>query len=208
MDSDKKKLVIFDFDGVLVNTLEFSFDEHKKLNSTLTWKKFQDFSNGNFRIGMGKAVDEENYKIPDEWDDLYTKNIKDLTISDVLNKTIKELSTKYILTIVSSSSTVVINKFLEKEKSLEIFSDILGADIHANKTIKINSLLSKYNVTPANTVFITDSLGDILEANECGINSIGVTWGIHGKENLKKGNPFAIIDDPRELLSFINDVIK
>jgi phosphoglycolate phosphatase-like HAD superfamily hydrolase len=121
MDSDKKKLVIFDFDGVLVNTLEFSFDEHKKLNSTLTWKKFQDFSNGNFRIGMGKAVDEENYKIPDEWDDLYTKNIKDLTISDVLNKTIKELSTKYILTIVSSSSTAVINKFLEKEKSLEIF---------------------------------------------------------------------------------------
>lgn len=208
MDIVNKKLVIFDFDGVLVNTLDFSFNEHKKLNSTLTWKKFQDFSNGNFRSGIGKAVFKENYKIPDEWDDIYTKNIEGFTISNVLNKTIKELSIKYILTIVSSSSSKVINKFLAKEKSTEIFSDVLGADIHSNKTIKINSLLSKYNVVPVNALLITDSLGDVLEANECGINSIGVTWGIHGKEKLEEGNPIGIIDDPRLLLDAIKNVLK
>ncbi len=208
MNKENKKLVIFDFDGVLVNTLEFSFDEHKKLNNSLTWKKFQDFSNGNFRSGIGKAVAEDNYIIPDNWDDLYTKNIEDITISDILNKTITELSIKYILTIVSSSSTKVINKFLEKEKITEIFSDILGADINSNKTVKINSLLRKYNILPSDIVFITDSLGDILEANESGINSIGVTWGIHSKENLEKGSPITIIDDPRLLLNTIENVLK
>jgi phosphoglycolate phosphatase len=208
MDTVNKKLVIFDFDGVLVNTLDFSFNEHKKLNNTLTWKKFQDFSNGNFRIGMGKAVLEENYKIPDEWDDVYTKNIKDITISDVLNKTIRTLSLDYILAIVSSSSSKVINKFLEKEKSMELFSDVLGADIHSNKTVKINTLLSKYDVIPEDVVFITDSLGDILEGNVCGVKSIGVTWGIHSKENLENGKPIAIIENPRLLLDAIKNVLK
>ncbi|MFZ3015756.1 MAG: HAD hydrolase-like protein, partial [Minisyncoccia bacterium] len=61
---------------------------------------------------------------------------------------------------------------------------------------------------PKDVVFITDSLGDILEGNECGVKSIGVTWGLHGRETLKKGNPVAIIDDPRDLEGVINNVLK
>ena len=48
---ENKKLVIFDFDGVLVNTVDLAFDLHKKHNPTSTkeifhslnqeWRKFQ-----------------------------------------------------------------------------------------------------------------------------------------------------------------------
>jgi len=109
--------------------------------------------------------------------------------------------------IVSSSSTKCINDFLLKEK-IDNFSDVLGTDIHKSKIIKINTLLEKYNINPNDAVFITDSLGDILEGNVCGVKSIGVTWGIHPKENLEKGNPIAVISDPRDLLECIKNVLK
>lgn len=208
MNNLNKKLVIFDFDGVLVNTLDFSFAIHKELNKDLTWERFKDFSNGNFHDGIGNALKNDSYIIPNRWDDHYDKNIVNLTISDVLNNTIKALSPNFILVIVSSSGSNSIEKFLVKEGVREYFSDILGSDVNRSKIVKINSVLEKYKVKQVDVVFITDSLGDILEGNECGVLSVGVTWGIHNQKNLEKGKPIAIIDDPMELLDTIKNVLK
>lgn len=208
MNLINKKLVIFDFDGVLVNTLDFSFAIHKALNKDLTWERFKDFSNGNFHDGIGNALKEGSYVIPTEWDEHYDKNIINLTISDVLNNTVKNLSEDYRLAIVSSSGSNSIEKFLEKEGIREFFNDVWGSDVDRSKIVKINNLLSQYNISPEDTVFITDSLGDILEGNECKVKSIGVTWGIHSEKNLEKGNPVAIIGDPMDLFDTIQNVLK
>ncbi len=95
-----------------------------------------------------------------------------------------------------------------KENIKKYFSDILGTDVHKSKIVKIKSLLEKYNIKPENAVFITDSLGDILEGNECGVKSIGVTWGIHHRETLEKGNPIIIIHSPMDLLTTVQNVLK
>lgn len=208
MKSQNKKLVIFDFDGVLVNTLEFSFNLHKEKNPDFNWAKFQDFSNGNFIDSVKNAVDEKSHVVPSDFKDKYQENIDKINIHDTLHKTVLLLSQDYLVTIVSSTDSYLINDFLVKENLRNFFSDILGTDIHKSKIVKINSILQKYNISPKDTVFITDSLGDILEGNNCGVNSIGVTWGIHGKENLEKGKPIAIIDDPRDLLETIQNVLK
>lgn len=146
MDNENKKLVIFDFNGVL------------------------------------NAV-----------------NLKDTIIS---------LSENYILAIVSSSFNKYISDFLTKEGIGVYFSDILGLDNHKSKVIKINILLKKYNILPKDAVFITDSLYDILDGNGCGVRSIGVTWGLHHKKELDKGNPVTTIDNPRDLLDSIQNVLK
>ena len=208
MNLGNKKLVIFDFDGVLANTIQLSFNIHKECNPDFTIEKLQEICNGNFIDNMKHENNNKNHNIPTNFYEKYKEQIMKMTIDDILSKTIIELNKNYILAIVSSTTTVYIRNFLEKENVDKCFSDILGADIHSDKTIKINSLLEKYNIKPNNTVFVTDSLGDILEGNKCGVNSIGVTWGIHSKENLEKGNPIAIIDDPRNLLDCIKNVLK
>lgn len=205
---NKKKIVMFDFDGVLVNTIEFIFKLNKEVNKELTWEIFQDFSNGNFHSGIEKATKDGIYKKPDDWDNIYSENIEKLTIHDILNQTIKLLSKDCVLSIVSSSSTSVIKKFLNKENIDAYFSDIYGTDVNSMKSVKIKMLLDKYSIPKEDAVFITDSLGDIHEANECGIKSIGVTWGIHKKDTLSKGNPELIIEDPRDLLVAIKNVLK
>ncbi len=208
MEQQNKKLVIFDFDGVLVNTLEFSYVIHKEKNPDLTWKKFQDFSNGNFIDAIKSAESEGGHVIPSNFQEKYQEQMKEINIHKTLHEAILALSEEYIISIVSSTHSYLIDGFLKKENLRDYFSDILGTDVSKSKIIKINSLLEKYNISPNNAVFITDSLGDILEANNCGVRSIGVTWGIHGRENLEKGKPIAILDNPENLLSTIDNVLK
>ena len=208
MNPQNKKLVIFDFDGVLVNTLDFSFDLHKKDNPNFTWEKFQDFSNGNFIDGVKNAVDGGAHIIPNNFYEKYEEEIEKIDINDILHQTILSLNKDYKIAIVSSTRSSTISDFLIKENLRDCFSDILGADVHRNKTIKINNLFEKYNILPKNAVFITDSLGDIIEGNNCGVKSIGVTWGIHSRIKLEKGSPVETIDDPRDLFNSIKNVLK
>lgn len=136
------------------------------------------------------------------------EEIQKINIHDAIHKAVLALSKNYILAIVSSTASYLIEEFITKENLRENFSDILGIDVNSNKTIKINSLLEKYKINPKDAVFITDSLGDILEAAKCDVKSIAVTWGLHDKETLEKGNPVVLIGNPEDLHDAIQDVVK
>ena len=114
-NQETKKLVLFDFDGVLVHTLEFSYKIHTYKNKNFTWERFQSFSNGNFHEEFEKAVKEENFIPTDDFYDKYAEKLSELTIHDILHKTILALSSLYILSIISSTNGNVIKDFLEKQ---------------------------------------------------------------------------------------------
>ncbi len=202
------KLIIFDFDGVLANTIEFSYKIHTIKNKNLTFKQFQEYSTGNFHEGYEKAVKEGRHIPPDDFYGDYKKGLDVLTIEDILHDSILSLATNYRLMIISSTSSSYINDFLIKENLDGCFSDILGEDIHRSKIIKIRTALLKYNLSSNDAVFVTDTLGDIKEANECGVKSIGVTWGLHDKLILERGNPVRIINNPQDLVGTIENVLK
>lgn len=203
-----KKLVIFDFDGVLADTEDFCYKIHKDVNGNLTWEKFQGFAEGNFHDGMGKAIREEGYVRPPDFYKKYGQNLSCISIHDVIRESVLHLKDKYKLAVVSSSEGSYISDFLKKERIFDYFEDILGHDIDTSKVVKINMLLEKHKINSLDAVLVTDTLGDVLEATKCGVKSIGVTWGLHEKEVLEKGNPVAIVDDPRELVETVQNVLK
>jgi len=200
------KLIIFDFDGVIANTEEIAYKIHTIKNKNLTWKHFQEYSMGNFWDGYEKAVEEGKHIPADDFPGSYRKGLDSLTVHDVLHDSILSLATDYKLVIISSTRSPYINDFLKKEGLLKCFSDILGADIHKNKSFKIQKVLKEYGLKSSEAVFITDTLGDIKEANECGVKSIAVTWGLHDRLILEKGEPFKIIDDPKDLIKTIKAI--
>ena len=194
-----KKLIIFDFDGVLVRTAEIGYILHDELNPTFPREYFARFSLGNFLENMNRAIAEDGYKVQDNWEERYHQELLKLEPHEVIAALIKDLATQYRLAIVSSSMSYHIKAFLKKEDISDCFDDVLGSDVHESKVVKINSLLKETGAEPKEVVFITDTLGDIREGNTCGIESIGVTWGTHDRETLKKGSPLAIVDTVFEL---------
>ena len=202
------KLVIFDFDGVLANTIDLTYKIHVAKNQHFTYEKFKRFALGNFWEGYDRAIKDEGHIPPEDFYVNYKKGLDALTIEKILQDLVSILSQKYNLAIVSSTDSFYIKEFLEKENAQKYFSDILGSDIHRSKTTKIQSLLSKYDLLSRDAIFITDTLGDINEANECKVRSIGVTWGLHDAPTLKQGNPAKIIDDPRNLILAVEEMLQ
>lgn len=100
-------------------------------------------------------------------------------------------------TIVSSTITPPIHSYLEKNNLRHYFDSILGADVERSKVVKLQSVQELH--PNREMYFITDTLGDIREAEKVGIKSIAVTWGYHDKAMLEQGNPRAIVNTAEEL---------
>lgn len=194
-----KKLIIFDFDGVLINTTDLVLGIMRSSNPHLSDDYFKKMSSGNFFHGLDHAIKNDGYVSRPDWEEIYKNGLKNLTTHDIIRTLVLELFESYMLAIVSSSNSSYIRDSLREEGIDHCFRDVLGYDSHARKTVKISNLLKKYELAPNNVLFITDTLGDVREANECGVASIGVTWGLHNKEDFEAGNPFAIVDTVPEL---------
>jgi len=201
-----KKLVIFDFDGVLVDTIGIGFSINQEIHPDLSMEEYKSFFEGNIYGAIRKDGTPKKHH-PDFFN-LYDSRSREIIVPEILKFVVKELSILYTLVIVSSTHSESIKKILDREKITDYFAEIQGADVERNKVIKINSILEKYNILPKNVVFITDTIGDIREAKECEVKSIAVTWGFHDRKTLEKGNPVAIIDDPRDLLKTIQKVLE
>jgi len=63
----------------------------------------------------------------------------------------------------------------------------------------INSLLTELNIEKHEAVMIGDTSFDLEMAQRAGVDSIGVTYGVHDNEVLSKFNPRAIVDSLAEL---------
>lgn len=199
----QKKLVIFDFDGVIVDTLPLGFGLYKENNPSITYRDYQEMSYGNFHDGIVEAQ-AKGYSRPNDYRERYFEGIQ--TLSSPLKNIVENLSRKYDLAIVSSGVEKTIKNFLEKEGMTNLFFSVLGVETDKSKVVKLKMLAEKYDLN--NMVYITDTLGDITEAHETGIKSIGVLWGLHDRETLAQGNPEIIIDDPSQLEETIEKVLN
>jgi phosphoglycolate phosphatase len=197
------KLIIFDFDGVIVNTFEMALNISTKINPGMTLEKYKSFFAGNFYSHDLKdeaEIDGKKIKYFDE----YAKGIQSEKTEEIIKEQIIELSKKYSLAIVSSTISPVIKDYLVKEGLDQYFAEIYGSDVHKSKVEKIKRLLSEYNIDPEDAIFITDTTGDIKEGRGCGVESIAVTWGYLPKEELVKEKPFIVIDNPELLIKSVD----
>lgn len=208
-----KKIVVFDFDGVLVDTFKITLEMHRQVTPSLTAKQYRSFFDGNIHEfvkpnqHLYKDVDVPTKKYP------YGKNfqyfidhIDKVKMADNINKIIQGLEQKYSLFIISSTHSVVIKKILDKINLTDKFFNIYGSDVETSKVKKFAMILEEGRSNPKNSIFITDTLGDLKEAEKVGIKCLVAAWGFEYQsvENLKKGQYIAIIKDIKNLSKEIN----
>ncbi len=197
---DKAKTIIFDFDGVIVD----SFDVCHKLVVQFNGETSADDYRAMFHGNIYDSLKEMRSKtLLPERQDAYFSAYRDAILTHPvvpgMERVIVELARVQKLHIVSSCKGSIIKDFLKMHAIEGYFDQILGIEVHTNKTTKIQMLSSE----PHNGIFITDTLGDIKEATQVGLRSIAVSWGFHGAQRLSQGNPLAIVNTPQELLAKI-----
>ncbi len=207
----QNKLIIFDFDGVILDSFEVAFSILSKLNKKYGLfpleerEHLEDLFEGNVwenyeKMGLKGKIKKS---FTEEFKQEYQKKKKELKFYSNISSLLKKISRRFTLAIISSNHSSSIKGLLQKNKLDGYISSILGAEMVGNKKKKIGFILDKLKITPNNTYFVSDTTGDIIEAKETNIHTIGVTWGYHSFERLEKSKPDKIVNAVKELESYL-----
>jgi phosphoglycolate phosphatase len=203
---ESKRLIIFDFDGVVVDSLAvYEGTVMRCLNKigqpiVKNRNDFLELFENNFYTSLvRKGVDLTAF-MDASTDILAQVNYDDMKLFDELIPVLAKLQTANIMVIISSSDTNDINLIMKRFHLNGYFRDILGSDVNFSKRAKILHAVDKFGVERENTYYVGDTTGDIKEAKTAGIKTIAVSWGWHSREQLSAVCPDHLIDHPEELL--------
>ena len=197
-----RKLLLFDFDGVIFD----SFDAMAPL-VTKHWGTTEEEQRAVHDVNVFTAKDEET---PEERDAEEARIAAfyaeaDRVLPDMcpvfpgVRAVLPQLAVNYRLFVVSSSLSSTITKVLEQCSLADCFSGIYGMENERSKVKKIHTILAAAGKHPRESLFITDTLGDVREARTAGVDAIAVTWGFMTASVFCRSEPWDTCDDPADL---------
>lgn len=212
----KYKHFIFDFDGVICDSLQLAiqiFNEIRaqKFPQLPEVKSKQDMTivySGLLKNCLNEWIGQEGTK---EFFNLHSAKMQDSIqllkpfddVIDIMNS----LGRKNLSIVTSSYSQAVIN-ILEKDPNfeLETIYKILGRELHKSKTDKINDILRDLNITNTDSIYIGDLVSDIIYCKDVPIDIISVGYGYHTSQYLKTFEPTFYVDSVQELGILLNRI--
>lgn len=205
-----KKVIVFDMDGVIFDSGKIAHDHIKNKYPSLTEEMHKEILMHNFYDGLAKIKHLKRPMSKEEEEALgleYIEKKKQAPLYGGILEFLESLhENEYVLALNTSSMERNCMPLLEKD-GIRQFFDFLGTkEVSKSKVEKFKLIREKYNITNDEMIFITDTLGDIREADEAGVPTIAVTWGVHDKDfflrephhNLEK-----IVDTIEELRNYI-----
>jgi len=191
------KNIIFDYDGVLVDTFDFHLQKVNEIyNINLTAQEYKDVHDGNFfnaNLSKFEGIDFSKYA------EAVSEEQGELPLNESIHTLLLKLAQNNTLHLVTSAWKAQVQPSLANHGILDLFSSWQYADNGKSKHDKLTNLLQQQNTPVENFIFITDTLGDLLEASQVGIRTIAVTFGFHGEDHLSGGHPTHIAHSVNEI---------
>jgi len=191
-------VVMFDWDGVLLDSLGAAFNVYNKIFARLgakilTKDQYLELQSPNWydfyiKIGLPKALWKE---VDSEWLRLYQEERPDLH-EDALDCLASLKRAKLRLALVSNGSRVRVEEELVRFKLRSFFEVVLfGEKTEELKPspIMLERALGAMGVEPRKAVYVGDSPADIQAAKNAGVPSIAIARGPIQAERLRREGP-------------------
>lgn len=205
------KLIIFDFDGTLADSLEIIFHI---INDLAT--EFDYYPSSYSEINELKKLTDCQiikksgialYKIPFLVRRLrieLKQELLNIALFPGIKEAIRELNTQgYQLGIITYNSRENVRQVLENHGLQDAFDFIYNTPTIIGKHRVIRKLLKEKNLSPADVVVVGDEIRDIVGAKKAKTRAIAVSWGFDDRELLVTNQPDVIIDHPQEILPLV-----
>lgn len=213
-----KKLVIFDLDGTLLNTIA---DLADATNYALAKNGFPTHEEDKYKYFVGNGADmliqralpegtskEVFDEVRKDFISQYTTHasVKTAPYPGIVEM-LKTLESKGIKMAVASNKPhretekVVAHYFPDIHFQL-VFGHRAGYNPKPDPQI-VFDILSELKIEKHDTLYVGDSSVDMQTAKAGGLYGIGCSWGFRTKEELLENGADAIIDSPEELIPFL-----
>jgi phosphoglycolate phosphatase-like HAD superfamily hydrolase len=207
------KILLFDFDGTIVDSIMSVFEVTNQLSEKYGFKKIEakdiERLRGNSAKDILKELNISLFKIPfigKDIKDNLRKKVVQLQPIKGLKEVLRELKEKgYILGILTSNGKENVEAFLKKQE-LEIFTYIYSDSSIFGKDKVLNSFLKKNNVAKEDVIYVGDEIRDIQACQKAHIPIIAVTWGFNTEAALKKYHPDFLIQEPKKLTKILSKI--
>ena len=209
----KKKLIIFDLDGTLIDTLR---DIEHIFNYVLIKNGFDRKSENFYKENIGNGLEHLLRKcLPDNFMgdfDSLSKSVRDRYKSQLNTKTKIYDGIIPVLEYLKKNKVnmaVISNKLhLLAVRSVEKYFNpyemkVIGAEGGFPRKPSPDStlhVLQHFNCSSSDALFVGDSIVDIKTAQCAKISSVGVLWGNGTKKDFKKQKSDFILDNPKDIL--------
>jgi len=203
----ERDLFLFDFDGVLADSLDLYAEAVARCLERIGTPIVKDREDylalfeGNFYESMAaRGVDLAAFAQAAQ-EIMPGIDYDAMRSFDGLIPILESLKKDHLLAVISSNGSRTIRRMLERFGFEPYFEEVLGSDFLFSKKEKIDHALAKYGIPPERTFYIVDTTGDIVEARAAGIRTVAVTWGWHSRERLVAARPDFLVDTPEGLLT-------
>jgi len=191
------RILIFDFDGVLADSLAPMLRYAKQVcrdmgvmadptKEDLEVLEKMEFSEFGHQLGIpGDQIQtfvKRNHQ-------LFSEREEPIPMMPGMQAVITGLAEDNTLAIITGNSCKVVEKFLDAYQIRDKFQEIL-CDLAHTKTTDI--------------YMIGDAVSDIRAARAAGIKSVAVTWGHQSRQKLSQNSPDLIVHDPEDLANYFS----
>ena len=205
---NNKFLIAFDYDGVIVDSLDQSLlvarqaCQHLGLKSFPTINDIEQLENMSFE-DIGRQIRVPENRLKDFTSFVFRRLEQDtntLSIFEGISDLLLQLSKQHTLIVVTTNTNRVVESFLIKHGLEKCFVRIMGDEWQGSKHEKIMGVAQQFNFEKHLVYLVGDTISDIREARLAGINSIAVTWGYQSRNKLLEKSPNYIVETPQDIL--------
>ena len=203
-------LILFDFDGVLADTLGDLLQFGQEVCDELGVKHTATQDDLNSLEVMSFATYGIQLEVPVHLVDEFVRRCLERfaekksppAIFHGLAEVVRKLALKNDLAVVTGNSTQNVNAFLAEHGIVDCIRAVYGVDQPGSKVQKISLAREQFSTgMKRDSVFMVgDSLSDIRAAKEASIQSVAVAWGHQSLSRLMSGEPDHVVHSPQELL--------
>jgi phosphoglycolate phosphatase len=208
-------MIIFDYDGVLADTLDDLLQFGQAACDELGVKhlvKKEDISNLEVMsfATYGRAC-EVPEPLVDEFVQIclsrFAEKESPPAIIDGLSNVVRRLAASHTIAIVTTNSLKNVNAFLVWHGLDGCVRAVYGVDMPGSKAHKISVARAQFSAdTKGEPVFMVgDALSDMRAAREASVTSIAVAWGHQSLSTLLRGDPDYVAHSPQDLIEIIEE---
>lgn len=205
----KYRLLIWDFDGTLVDSLEVALQVYRQLQAEHDLPPIDDPDRVR-DLSLSQFLREFRFpvrRVPVLFRAFLSEfraNMAAIPVHDGIPRTLEVLQQQGIRNaVISSNSNANIQSYFQAQNLSHFFEQVIGTSRIQGKRRSIARAIRQLNLQPSEVLYVGDEVRDIEACHKVPIDIAAVEWGLNSAKALRDAGPTFQLSTPESLLKIV-----